>query len=137
MQRHFPLRGFILTCLLMLGSMAGVWVLHSPAHATQTTMVHAPLHNGHHHAMAPGGPHNNPTSAVGCPSATAAVHHLMHHHAACCMTGNALSVMDPSADILPAGFLWHAAVRPVFTPQHALPDRRAAPLLRPPRLHTA
>lgn len=136
MQCLFFLRGLVMGCLLMLASATGLWALHAPAHATQTSMVHASMHMAGHSMAAPVPMHHSST-AVGCPSTTAAAHHLMHHHAACCMTGNALSVVDTSVGVLPMGFLWPARHRPAFPRQTALPDRRAAPLLRPPKLHTA
>ncbi|WP_338332385.1 hypothetical protein [Acetobacter sp. LMG 32666] len=136
----FSLRQMVLGCLLVLAATTGLLALHTPAQAARTGMVHAGMHDGmaQNTAMANAAPmhHHSPT-AIGCPSTTAATHHLMHHHAACCMTGNALSAVDASAGILPIGALWHTRTRPVFAPVTALPDHSAAPLLRPPRLHTA
>ncbi len=136
MRCLFLFRGPILGCLLLLASTFGLWALHTPAVAAAPSMVHATMHHAEHGPVAASAMHHH-TTALGCPSTTAAVHHLMHHHAACCMTGNALSVVDISAGILPVTFLWHTRAKPVFAHQTALPDRRAAPLLRPPKLHTA
>ncbi|MCP1242473.1 hypothetical protein GOB86_07735 [Acetobacter lambici] len=134
----FSLRQMVLGCLLVLAAATGLLAPHTPAQAAHTGMVHATMQGAAHATMANATTmhHHSPT-AIGCPSTTAATHHLMHHHAACCMTGNALSVVDTSVGMQPIGFLWHTRARPVFAPVTALPDRRAAPLLRPPKLHTA
>lgn len=134
----------VLGCLLVLAATTGLWVSHSPAQAAHGGMAHAAMHTGGSSTPAqdmaqamPPHQHSHSLTAIGCPSTAAATHHLMHHHAACCMTGNALSVVDTTASTLPAGILWHTRARPVAAPATALPDRRAAPLLRPPKLHTA
>ncbi|WP_415423111.1 hypothetical protein [Acetobacter okinawensis] len=127
----------VVGCLLMLAIATGVLARHNPALAAQPS-AHASMHMPATHAMvAATHSHHHDPAAVACPSPTAATHHLMHHHAACCMTGNALSVVDTSVGMLPVGFLWHTRARPIAISTTALPDRRAAPLLRPPKLHTA
>ncbi|MFT8369971.1 hypothetical protein [Acetobacter sp.] len=137
-----PCRSFlhqmVMGCLLVLAATLGLWAAHTPAQAAQPAMAHTAMHMaGHSVAGAPTLHSSHTQAAISCPTTTAATHHLMHHHGACCMTGNALSVVDTAVGVLPNGLLWHTRARPFFATPPTLPDRRAAPLLRPPRLHTA
>ncbi|MDE7547102.1 hypothetical protein PY793_03750 [Acetobacter fabarum] len=137
MLRRFFLRQIVMGCLLVLAASLGLRAAHTPAQAAQTAIAHPTMHMaGHGWAGAPT-QHNQTPAAINCPTGASATHHRMHHHSACCMTGNVLSVVEASAGILPDALLWHARARPVFATPPTLPDRRAAPLLRPPRLRTA
>lgn len=138
MSRRSLFCQMVLGCLLVLAAATGLWAPQR-AQAAQPAMVHAAMHHMAGHDMAPASSmhHHGSPSTIACPSTTAATHHLMHHHGACCMTGTALSVVGTSAGMPPVSLLWHTRARPVFAPAIALPDRRAAPLLRPPRLHLA
>ncbi|MFH7812233.1 MULTISPECIES: hypothetical protein [Acetobacter] len=131
------LHQMVIGCLLVLAATLGLWAAHTPAQAAQPAMAHTAMHMAGHSMTATSALHNHIPTAISCPTTTAATHHLMHHHGACCMTGNALSVVDTAVGVLPSGLLWHTRARPVFATLPTLPDRRTAPLLRPPRLHTA
>ncbi|MCH4026106.1 MAG: hypothetical protein LKH76_04555 [Acetobacter fabarum] len=131
------LHQMVMGCLLVLAATLGLWAAHTPARAAQPAMAHTAMHMAGHSMAGTAPLHSRTPAAISCPTTTAATHHLMHHHGACCMTGNALSVVDTAVGMLPNGLLWHTRARPVFATPPTLPDRRAAPLLRPPRLHTA
>ena len=137
MRRFFRLCQIGMGCLLVLAIATGVLARHTPALAAQHPVLHASMHMHAPHGMTGASSQHPDLAAVACPSPTAATHHLMHHHAACCMTGNALSAVDTAVGMLPVGFLWHTRARPMIARTTALPYRRAAPLLRPPKLHTA
>lgn len=138
MRRFSCLCQMLVGCLLVLAVASGVLARQAPALAAHTAMAHAHMHAPTpRNAAGTATHHPADLAAIACPSSTAATHHLMHHHAACCMTGNALSAVDTTAGILPVGFLWHTRARPIITRTTVLPDRKAAPLLRPPKLHTA